>query len=415
MATNLYRMVRLKPFLIDKAWPAVRASGLRSRSVDTQDAIRSFQAHAYQSLHRIQRQLQRNTFKFGPAKGIPIAKNSGGYRPLVVPEIPSRIVQRSILEVLKSQPAIREIADRPGSYGTSRQRQVRHAIRDICLAIDAGASYYIRTDIMDFFTRIPRLEVLQQLEGLLPDDSLNALLREATWYELDDVPARFRAMFPSYQEGVAQGSCLSPLLGNILLSEFDRVLNAGQVQTLRYVDDFIILGPNQRTVEEAFATVQEILQGLKMQAYDPFKNQAKAACGPTSRKFEFLGCSISPGFIQPSKKARNSFVSRVSRVLEDGGRQLRKYAFDSRDGYRRSLLATLTRVSQMVEAWTNHYDFCNAQQTFEQFDREVDRLLAKYIGMYSERRQKLDADRSRRLLGVWLAQDGKRSPIRNSD
>ena len=334
---------------------------------------------------------------------------------MVVPEIPSRIVQRSILEVLKTQAAVRAVIDLPGSYGTSRQRQVRHAIRDVCLAIEAGASYYIRSDIMEFFTRIPRLQVLQELEELLPNNSLNELLNQATWFELDELPARFKGLFPSYYEGVAQGACLSPLFGNILLSEFDRLMTSEHVQTLRYVDDFIILGADQETTESAFATAQTILGRMGMQAYDPKKNPGKASWGSTARKFEFLGCSISSGFVQPSKKARNSFHSRVEKELKDGGRHSRKDAFDRGDGYGRSLLATLTRVSRMIEAWTNHYDFCNTQQTFEQFDREVDKLIAEYIGTYADRRKRLDADRNRRLLGVWLAQDGRRRPIHDNN
>lgn len=411
MADTLYRMVRRKAFLKDKAWPTIRRSGLRSKSPDTQDAIKSFASHAEESLRRIQRQLQRGSFKFGPAKAVAIPKKSSGYRPLVVPEIPSRIVQRSILEVLKTQPPVKAVLAAPGSYGTRRQSQVRHAIRDIWRAAKRGATHYVRSDIKEFFTHIPRLKVLRQLEQLLPDDSLTEILKESTWFELDELPSRLVGLFPSYDEGVAQGSCLSPLLGNILLRGFDEQMTAGQVQTLRYVDDFIMLGTSQEAVERAFATAQGILADLGMEAHNPKEGTGKASHGLTARKFEFLGCSISAGFVQPSKEARNSFLKRVEKELRDGARRFRREEFDGADAYEHSLLRRLSRVSRMIEAWSNHYDFCNALQMFEKLDTEVDQLLAECIGAYTERRNKLGSEESRRLLGVRLARDGRRRPI----
>lgn len=411
MTATLYKRVRSKKYLFDKAWPVVRRSGEKSKSLETQHAVKSFQTNAERHLKRIQRQLLKNRFDFGTARGVPIPKSSGGYRPLVVAEIPARIVQRSILEVLKTQAPIKDVIDQAGSYGTSRKRRVRVAIRDVCVAIDAGASYYVRSDIKEFFTKIPRLKVLKQLRDLLPDDTLDDLLAQATHFELEDLPPRYKELFPSYDEGVAQGCCLSPLFGNLLLREFDHTMNSGQVRTLRYVDDFIILGPDWEAVEAAFAMAQEILSGFEMQAYDPEQHPSKASCGSTSRKFDFLGCSISPGFIQPSKKARASFFSKIKKELRNAGTQVRKGAFDDCNSYDRSLLTTFTRISRMIRAWTNHYEFCNAQQTFAHLDRQVDKLIAEYIGKYASRRRQLDVDNGRRLLGVWLAQDGNRSPI----
>jgi RNA-directed DNA polymerase len=51
--------------------------------------------------------------------------------------------------------------------------------------------------------------------------------------------------FPIEDIGLAQGNCLSPLLGNLFLHSFDREMNQQPgIRCLRYIDDFIVIGTN---------------------------------------------------------------------------------------------------------------------------------------------------------------------------
>lgn len=58
-------------------------------------------------LDRISRALRKGEFSFAPQRGVPIKKSSGKYRGIVVGPIGNRIVQRAILDVLQSVPALR--------------------------------------------------------------------------------------------------------------------------------------------------------------------------------------------------------------------------------------------------------------------------------------------------------------------
>ena len=75
--------------------------------------------------------------------------------------------------------------------------------------------------------------------------------------------------------GVAQGSCLSPLLGNILLSDFDERLNSEDILCLRYIDDFLILGPNRKSVESKLKLGNKILSGYNLEAYLPMEDRKR--------------------------------------------------------------------------------------------------------------------------------------------
>ena len=74
------------------------------------------------------------------------------------------------------------------------------------------------------------------------------VFREAIDVELSNMAQlRDKAVdFPIENIGVAQGNSLSPLLGNIILADFDRVMNEGDCRCVRYIDDFIILAPSKK-------------------------------------------------------------------------------------------------------------------------------------------------------------------------
>ena len=84
-----------------------------------------------------------------------------------------------------------------------------------------------------------------------------ALFRQAIHVELSNLAAlrEHADRFPTEDIGVAQGSALSPLLGNIILADFDQRMNDGECRCLRYIDDFIVLGPSSAAVMARHAPV----------------------------------------------------------------------------------------------------------------------------------------------------------------
>lgn len=117
----------------------------------------------------------------------------------------------------------------------------------------------------------------------------NALRTELT--NLDQL-AEHKSLFPIGDKGVAQGSALSTLAGNIILQDFDRRFNDRGIVCVRYVDDFILLGPRESSVRGAFESVLKFLGNLGMSAYSPWDDGQKAECGDVRRGFTFLGCDV---------------------------------------------------------------------------------------------------------------------------
>ena len=116
------------------------------------------------------------------------------------------------------------------------------------------------------------------------------------------------------EQGVAQGSPLSPLFGNVLLHAFDHRFNGRGIVCVRFIDDFALLGEFEAKVAKAFANARTCLAELGLTCHDPYgagTNRMKSARGTVASGFDFLGYRIEPGLLQPSFKARKK-VSRPS-------------------------------------------------------------------------------------------------------
>src|SRR5262249_8955122 len=132
-----------------------------------------------------------------------------------------------------------------------------------------------------------------------------------------------RRCFPTDEQGVAQGSPLSPLLGNILLLDFDRRFNGRGIVCIRFIDDFLLLGEAETKVARAFANARTYLSELRLTCHDPYgadSNRVKSARGPVAAGFDFLGYRIEPGLRQPSFKARKKILAAVDEHLRIGRR-----------------------------------------------------------------------------------------------
>ena len=249
---------------LHEAWRKVYQNGIQSKSEETRKSVKEFSLNSENNLNKIYRKLLNQKWEFDPSDGIPIRRTAQKPRPIVISSIPNRIVQRSILDTLQEEPNIKPYYKVETSFGGIKKRGVRNAIEAAYNAVLSGAEYYIRSDIMEFFVKIPRDYVLQRISDLIKDNLFNDLLKEATKTELKNLDSikEFSDLFPLYEIGVAQGCCLSPIIGNILLYEFDNEMNKGEIKCLRYIDDFLILGPDASKVHAAFKKAKNLINKL---------------------------------------------------------------------------------------------------------------------------------------------------------
>lgn len=392
---------------MQKAWTAIQRNARTSKSETTKHEIAEFAVDADAKLKRIQRELQLGTFKFPPAKGVKIPKdkkNSANFRPLVIAKVESRIVQRAVHDVLVSVPAIKAFVHTPHSFGGIRREAdsdlsaVPAAIKEVLKAIDNGGSYIIRSDITAFFTRISKSAVTQKVRDAVEEDDFVKLFESAIRVELENMDRLKSAAdkFPTHDIGVAQGNSLSPLLGNIVLYDFDAKMNKRtDARCIRYIDDFIIIAPNRDIAENMFSVAQASLQSLGMSLSISKTQRAHVVGG-----FEFLGIEFGNGFLRPAKKSQQRVLDSVANAIADSIKAFRENKDKRTMHHSQSLIETLGRISGIMKGWGKHYYFCNDNKCFKRLDDAIEEKIKHYLGAYREARLKADDADRWRLLGV---------------
>lgn len=401
------------PSSLWKAWRHVRSKGLGSVSRQTRLEISEFDRHAETKIASISRRLKRQTFQFQPAAGVAKKRSGKAPRPIVIATVEARIVQRSILNALREVPALDSFFHIPTSFGMVG---VPPAIEKAYRMMQSGEGvYYIRSDIQGFFAQMPRSVPLTTIADVVPDEKLNGLLAAAMEVDLANAAnlGESLSLFPDDETGVAQGCALSAFLGDVLLRDFDEKMNGRAITCLRYVDDFLLLGPSPSTVSKAFTNAQDLLGKMNLRAYEPNVSPDKAAEGWTNKKWEFLGCEIIPGIIRPSGKSKKRLLTKIEAMIRENSASLHDPT--SVRARRASLVETLSDIDRLVRGWGNQYQYCNDAEGFATLELEVGQRVDQLMNdcrAAAVRQDGPEASRNRqRIVGVHVLSDSKSDPI----
>jgi len=419
---KLYDRIRNKASL-RKAWTKIYENGKQSESKDTLKLVTEYKQNEEENLKSLTRKLLKKNFDFGSARGLALQKKSGNpglgskkksrkHRPVVSASIEARVVQRAILDELSSRREIKTFFSIPTSFGAIPEKGVPQAIKAAVLAIQGGAKYYIKSDIADFFTKIPRAHVVQQISGFWNDNDFSELLEKATNIEIANLAeieqkygADFRDNFIFDKTGTPQGCCLSPLIGNVLLHEFDAQMNSQDSTCLRYLDDFIILGPTYGAVRGAYKKAQRLLGKHELQAYNPETQSDKASQGTVDKPFEFLGIEFINKLIRPSSASRKKLIISIKETLGAIPNT------DNENEKAPTLVSALYYISNRIRGWGNQYKFCNDTNLMGLIDAKIAELIVSFFFKFSKNLTRKEQDAQRRLIGIWSLKDCKKEPI----
>ena len=162
-------------------------------------------------------------------------------RPLGVPTIADRALQRSAAEVMS---AIYEQDFLPCSFGGRPRLSAHHALATLNEIIAGGKiSWVLEADVKNFFGSLSHEWLLRFVEHRVGDPRLINLIRR--WLKAGVMED---GAIHSSDEGTPQGGSISVLLSNLYLHYvldlwFERVVRGrlrGEARLVRYIDDFVI-------------------------------------------------------------------------------------------------------------------------------------------------------------------------------
>src|SRR5882672_11976443 len=167
--------------------------------------------------------------------------STGKTRPLGISTTEDKIVQQAVREVLE---AIYEQDFRDCSYGFRPGRSAHQALRAFDrVAMRGEVNWVLEADICTFFDSLDRAKLKEMLQQRVDDQSLLRLVGKCLHVGVLEGEA-----YTEPEGGTAQGSVLSPLLGNVYLHYvldlwFETEVKPrlqGKATLMRYCDDFII-------------------------------------------------------------------------------------------------------------------------------------------------------------------------------
>src|ERR1700757_1467959 len=267
---------------LEMAWEKVKANR-GSGGVDGQ-SLEAFAAQLDQQLDRLQSELKDEAYQPQPVwQGqIPKAGEPGEFRMLGVPTIYDWACQPALLNRL--EPIFEPVFDE-ANFGYRRGRSTKDAMRKVWKEIQSGQEWIVDADLKDFFGSVDHEKLLTLIAQQVADGRVLRLIRAM----LKAGSYGKGRLFPS-ERGTPQGSVVSPLLSNILLTPFDREMRRKGYQLTRFADDWVVTCQSEAEARAAIAAATKILSALGVQLHPQKTRIVHVRFG-----FEFLGYLVRRG------------------------------------------------------------------------------------------------------------------------
>ncbi|MCA9525921.1 MAG: hypothetical protein KC549_06445, partial [Myxococcales bacterium] len=225
-------------------------------------------------------------------------------RPLVIPTIEARVVQRALSDGLGPwyEPQLSGAA-----MAWRRGRGVDAALRVVDRHLAAGRRFFARGDIEKFFDRIDRAGLRSELERDGLDDRTRRLIDR-----LVGAGVVASAAFIEPTTGLPQGSALSPLLANVYLRPVDAALERAGVAFVRYGDDLLLLTESLEAALDGLGVLGDALRDLQLAL-----SARKTRRGHLAEGFDFLGVRFDATGRGPPAGAIGHLGQRASALVAD--------------------------------------------------------------------------------------------------
>jgi group II intron reverse transcriptase/maturase len=239
--------------------------------------------------------LKRGAYRAKPVRRAFIPKADGRQRPLGVPALEDKLVQRAVVEVLN---AIYEEDFLGFSYGFRPGRSPHQALDALSAGImTRKVNWVLDADIRSFFDTLSQEWLVRFVEHRIADRRVVRLIQK--WLRAGVLEDGKRIVS---EVGTVQGGSISPLLSNLYLHHvFDLWVQRwrkrqahGDVVVVRFADDFVVGFQHRHEAERFLAELRERFAKFGLELH-PDKTRLirfgrfAGKCGTKPPTFNFLG------------------------------------------------------------------------------------------------------------------------------
>lgn len=334
---NLYTAAR-------KVTAKEKAAGVDGQSCE------AFEEHLLVETRQLCEQLKGQTYRPSAVRRVHIPKpgRTNETRPLGIPTVRDRVVQRAIVSVIEP---ILDHQFHERSFGFRQGHGAHDALRIVEQKIQEGYVYVVDADLKGYFDTIPKDRLLKLIKEHISDSRMLNLIK---LFLDQSILEELREWTPI--AGVPQGAVLSPVLSNLYLNPLDHEMAEHGFEMVRYADDFVVLCRSEFEAEVALQVITEWVEQAGLTLH-PTKTKIVDS---RSKSFAFLGYSFRGDKIYPRRESLAKMKARIKELTP------RK-----RPGSIKSIAKELNRV---LIGWFSYFRHCR-WTIFKDLDTKIrDRL-----------------------------------------
>src|SRR5881409_802298 len=351
--------------------------------------------------------LKRGAYRAKPVRRAFIPKADGRLRPLGVPALEDKLVQRAVVAVLN---AIYEVDFLGFSYGFRPGRRPHQALDALTVGITTKrVNWVLDADIRGFFDTLDHGWLVKFVEHRVADRRVVRLIQKWLTAGVLEEGQRTRS-----EVGTVQGGSVSPLLANLYLhyvfdlwvQRWRKTQARGDVVVVRFADDFVVGFEHRQDAERFLTELRERCArfGLELHPektrllkFGPYaaENRRRAGQGKPET-FDFLG------FTHICGKKRNGRFTVVRQTIR---KRLQAKLGAVKAELRRRLHAPIPVVGRwlrsVVEGHLRYYGVPMNRPALLTFCFQVGRLWYRTLRRRSQT-ARITWERMRRLIQCWL-------------
>jgi len=359
------------------------------------------------NLRDLSSRLKRGAYRARPVKRVWIPKADGRQRPIGIPTLEDKIVQRSAAVVLG---AVYEQDFLGFSYGFRPGRSAHDAMDALTVGLEQRKiNWVLDADIRGFFDAIDHEWLVKFIEHRIADARVTRHVKK--WLRAGVMEEGRRV---SVETGTPQGGSISPLLANVYLHyAFDLWVHqwrnrqaCGDVVAVRYADDFVVGFEHKQEAERFLRELCVRLAKFKLELHPDktrliefgrfaSENRRRRGEGKPAT-FDFLGFTHAC-----SRKRNGTFtvlrfpmagrIRRTLRAIKEGLRRRRH----------RPVAETGAWLGRVVQGWYRYYAVPRTSRWLSSFRWQVQWLWWRILRRRGDK-GKASWARAYRLGNMWL-------------